>query len=523
MAISNQNREELIRQLAKTHYDVIIVGGGITGARLLYDLQSRGMRVLLVEKNDFANNQSSQFEVIAEQEQLSGKEKKRFTQELQYLERNLPTRTNFMTFLNIHNRYGVTDSLTDRIKGTFKPRLHPTSKVLSRKEVVAEHPHLELTDDVKIEQVSVPVIDPVRITLDILKSAHEMGADVINYQKVTDFIYQDQMIRGVRLEDQMTGEEAVIQSRMVINATGRDINELHQLATFTNKNFIHFLSMRSGQWMIKKEALTLGCALSIQGDLQMYPITLVPMENVWVLTVKEPFHMGESAKYSTSESMFNRALDLITHRCPAFNVTYQDVFEGKSINQIDFSHHQKIANDMYVTDTGLISTLGVPFIYARSHAENIGDVVSKRFKKEAGILYQTSETKTRMIQKDISGTKLEINEQKDPRFWSVVDQLGLSLNEINKYQAKINQTAMTSMPEYLSLALLYTLEHEGIYKPTDFLFRRLRLVMVNTPLSLEEIDELFAFFTYHLAWTKEERSYYERDCRFWLKQLQVIQ
>ncbi len=52
-------RSENLLKASFEHFDVIIIGGGITGAGIALDAASRGMKVLLLEKNDFAGGTSS--------------------------------------------------------------------------------------------------------------------------------------------------------------------------------------------------------------------------------------------------------------------------------------------------------------------------------------------------------------------------------------------------------------------------------------------------------------------------------
>ena len=53
------DRENTLKELTSKEFDVLIVGGGITGAGIALDAASRGMSVALVEKNDFASGTSS--------------------------------------------------------------------------------------------------------------------------------------------------------------------------------------------------------------------------------------------------------------------------------------------------------------------------------------------------------------------------------------------------------------------------------------------------------------------------------
>ena len=57
--LSAPERAEAISQIQKEEYDILIIGGGITGAGILLDATTRGLKALLVEKNDFASGTSS--------------------------------------------------------------------------------------------------------------------------------------------------------------------------------------------------------------------------------------------------------------------------------------------------------------------------------------------------------------------------------------------------------------------------------------------------------------------------------
>ena len=59
LPFSNLKRSDSLSTLKKTTYDLVVIGGGITGAGILLDAASRGMKTLLLEKGDFASGTSS--------------------------------------------------------------------------------------------------------------------------------------------------------------------------------------------------------------------------------------------------------------------------------------------------------------------------------------------------------------------------------------------------------------------------------------------------------------------------------
>ncbi|MDP7197777.1 MAG: FAD-dependent oxidoreductase, partial [SAR202 cluster bacterium] len=56
---SSKNRDKLKLQLTSIHFDLIVIGGGITGSGVCLDAVARGMKVCLIEMNDFASGTSS--------------------------------------------------------------------------------------------------------------------------------------------------------------------------------------------------------------------------------------------------------------------------------------------------------------------------------------------------------------------------------------------------------------------------------------------------------------------------------
>src|SRR5689334_2713796 len=59
MNFSSQSRNELIQRLKSESFDLVVIGGGITGAGIALDAASRGLKTALIEKNDFAFGTSS--------------------------------------------------------------------------------------------------------------------------------------------------------------------------------------------------------------------------------------------------------------------------------------------------------------------------------------------------------------------------------------------------------------------------------------------------------------------------------
>lgn len=220
-------------------YDIIVIGGGITGAAVAYEAASRGLSVAMVEKGDFGAATSSatsklihgglrylaNFEIGIVRESL---------RERRILENIAP---NFVypipfivpTYKNSKDNQWILETamiiydLLSYDKGFTWDRTKriPQHRHLSRNRV------LDLEPVVKAERLTGGImfydcasIIPERLTLAFIKSAVKFGAVVSNYSKVEDFTRETGKITGVVVRDLLNGKTVEIRGKMTINCAG---------------------------------------------------------------------------------------------------------------------------------------------------------------------------------------------------------------------------------------------------------------------------------------------------------------
>ncbi|WP_051208646.1 glycerol-3-phosphate dehydrogenase/oxidase [Propionicicella superfundia] len=213
-----------------TEFDLIVVGGGVTGAACARDAALRGLRVLLLEKDDFAAGTSSrssklihgglryletyQFQLVAE----SLRERELTLRLAPHLTRVDP----FLYLVYDGDSYGLgmlNFALTfyDAASGQWRKRRH---HMLSAQKVLEREPHLDphglrgggLYYDV--------LTDDARFTLDIAKGAAEQGAVLVNHVRVDGLLREGEHVTGVLGVDELTGQAVTFRGRTVVNATG---------------------------------------------------------------------------------------------------------------------------------------------------------------------------------------------------------------------------------------------------------------------------------------------------------------
>jgi glycerol-3-phosphate dehydrogenase len=225
-------------RLADETFDVLVIGGGITGAGVAREAALRGLSVALVEARDFASGTSSRSSKLIHgglrylQQGEIGLVREAAT-ERKSLRRIAPHRTAVARmFLPVHGRtsaavYKLRVGLALYEKLATVP-VGEHHRVLGRREALAAEPHL--TPDRLQGAIVYPEYqtDDARLVLDTLKSAHHAGAVIANYVRVTE-LGPSKAPRVVTVHDEEGRLAFDIRARGVVNAGGPWVDELRRL------------------------------------------------------------------------------------------------------------------------------------------------------------------------------------------------------------------------------------------------------------------------------------------------------
>ncbi len=237
-AFSHRTREVNLKRMQREEFDLAVIGGGITGAAIARDAALRGMKVALIEKGDFASGTSSKsskmihgglrylkhLDISLVKESLSEREK------LLYLAPHLvhpapyliPIYSGWKGRLELHLGLFGYDLLAG---GSSLPR----HRELSAEEVLQEEPLLRKENLSRGFIYYDCLVNDARLTLSIVKSAHEHGAVLANYTQAIGLNTDKQPFKEVQLREVMTGKQSVLHTRVVVVAVGSWTSELFQL------------------------------------------------------------------------------------------------------------------------------------------------------------------------------------------------------------------------------------------------------------------------------------------------------
>lgn len=236
MTVGGSARAEALARLRSERFDVLVIGGGITGAGIALDAASRGLRTALIERNDIASGTSSrssklihgglrylrqyEFGLVAE----GLRERQRLLRNAPHLVHTLPF--TFPVIVGAKRRTArATAALAaiglwcyDALGGWRVGTVH---RRISVAEAQRRIPDLNPERVVHAFSYLDAQADDARLTLAITATAAiEYGVPVANYLEATALRYDGDQVVGITARDGITDETFAIDAQVVINATG---------------------------------------------------------------------------------------------------------------------------------------------------------------------------------------------------------------------------------------------------------------------------------------------------------------
>ena len=238
--LSPEKRQADLDRLAEEHFDVVVIGGGVTGAGAALDAASRGLSVALVEQRDWASGTSSRSSKLIHGglrylEQFDfGLVREALREQTLLLTRLCPHLVRPTPFL-----YPLTHPVWERVyigAGVLTydliagRRALPRHRHRTRAGALRRFPGLKASTLCGAIEYFDAQVDDARHTLALVRSASLHGAAVASSARAIGFVESGNRVTGVRVRDLEHGREIDIRSRQVVNATGVWTDEVQSLA-----------------------------------------------------------------------------------------------------------------------------------------------------------------------------------------------------------------------------------------------------------------------------------------------------
>jgi len=240
-------RKEQLDRLKEEQFDLLVIGGGCVGSGVALDAQTRGLKVAVVERDDFAAGTSGrstklihggvrylenafknldygQYKLVRE----ALAERSHMLRAAPYIARAVPIMVPLEKWWTVPYYY-VGTKVYDLVAGDSIGV--PRSMFLSKEQAIYNFPMLNSN---KLSGAIVYYdgqMNDTRYSLMVMLTAVQAGATVANYLNCEQFLKDDKgTIKGARVKDMETGEEFNIRAKAVVNATGPFSDTVRRMA-----------------------------------------------------------------------------------------------------------------------------------------------------------------------------------------------------------------------------------------------------------------------------------------------------
>jgi glycerol-3-phosphate dehydrogenase len=490
-------RKEILSKLANQPYDLIVVGGGITGAGIALDAASRGLKTALVEKNDFAFGTSSRSTKLIHGglrylKQLEFGLVKEVGSERAVVHRLAPHLVvPEKMLLPLSEKKGLGYWLTsiglkvyDWLAGV-KPE--DQRRMLTKLQTLKSEPLLK-KDDVKGGAIYAEYrTDDARLTIEIVKAAVTHGAEILSYAEAFDFVYNGDQVAGIKVRDGISGEEFVMQSKVVVSAAGPWVDELREINKSKTGKRLH---LTKGVHIVVAHA-RFPVRQAIYFDVEDgRMIFAIPRGRTTYIGTTDTTYSGDKDRVFTTRDDAQYLIAAVNSTFPSVKLSLDDIEsswaglrpliheDGKSASELSRK------DEIFESGSGLISIAGGKLTGYRKMAERVVNLVIKKHFDDRNFepcrtdrikLAGSAFSSAKDVKKFAQGISVKLGTSGTPAAASyLVENFGMQGDDILSRVGTFN----ASQPELalLKAQLSFCIQHEMVCNLQDFFVRRTGLI-----------------------------------------------
>ncbi|MFJ1759144.1 glycerol-3-phosphate dehydrogenase [Amycolatopsis sp. NPDC088138] len=491
-------RAETLRKLAREEVDVLVVGGGVTGAGAALDAASRGLSVALVEARDFAAGTSSRSSKLIHGglrylEQLDFKLVREALKErgllLQTLAPHLVRPVKFLVPLT-HRVWergyiGAGVTLYDTLGGA---RALPRHRHLSKRGAFKVAP--ALADDALVGAIQYydAQVDDARHTMTIARTAAEQGASVLTRARVTSLLRDGERVIGAKVVDRESGVEFEIRARTVLAATGVWSDDMSEAAGIPAPFTVR--ASKGIHLVVPREKIDLDTGLILRTEKSV--LFVIPWGKHWLVGTTDTEWDLDREHPAASRADVDYVLQHLNAvlRTPVTHEDIEGVYAGlrpllaaKAAATTKLSREHAVAHPV----PGLVIVAGGKYTTYRVMAADAVDVAVEEIDRPTppswtdrlpivGAAGYHELWDGRFALASRAGLPVARIEHLLGRYGSAIEDVLASVAERPELGAPLPGAA-----EYLKAEVVYAVSHEGALHLEDVLTRRTRI-------SIEERD-----------------------------------
>lgn len=408
-------RRDLTALVGRT-FDVVVVGGGVSGAAIAWDAAQRGLSVALVERGDFGGATSANslkvvhggirylqhLDVARVRE--SSRERSAWLRIAPHLVRPLPVLVPAFGHgprgpEALSAAFAVLEALTcDRNRGIRDPaRRIPRARLLSRREAGARCPELDGADLTGAGLFwDGQLCNPPRLVWELVRSAVRAGAVAGNYCEAQRLLRRGSRVVGVSVQDRLGRVGFDLHGRIVVNAAGPFAEELYVRTGLRRARRVPLsrdMALVIRRPLVRTHALAVQTghrdpdALLSRGDRHLF---IVPWREVTLIGVHSAVFSGDPSALAVTEAEVAAFLQEIDLAVPAWRLTRDDVavvhagllpIESGALRRanVSFGKRSHLADNARTDGIdGLVTVIANRFTIARGLAQRAVDLVFRK-------------------------------------------------------------------------------------------------------------------------------------------------
>lgn len=507
---SLRTRNKTLKAAASDTFDLIIIGGGITGAGIALDAATRGLKTILFEKRDFASGTSSRstklihgglrylehmdFAMVHEGLLERGKLLKTAPHLAEPFPFVIPiysdSKRNYTHPLMM--RTGLI--LYDLFAGKYRFGKH---RKLTKQEALEMAPKLDPQGLKGAFLYYDALTDDSRLVIDVIKAAHEHGAHFANYARIAGFLKNDsRQICGVRFRDELSGDILEARGHVVINATGVWMDDVINLNGNNSKNTKTVRPSKGVHLTVSADKLPVQSAFLIPASVGHRFYFVVPWEGRVNIGTTDTDYKDSKDHPHVDINEIDEILEAINAYFPEAELKHSDVIscwaglrpliaDPNATKTTDVSRKE----ELFEAEDGLISISGGKLTTYRKMAENAVNLASKKLRQQFNVNAGKSQTSDIQISgggipRDEIHKKIEALVKVESLDKDIIKHLAFTYgSNVDKviaisHESEILRCRLSSELPHIAAEIVYAVRSEMAITLSDALTRRMRMAML---------------------------------------------
>lgn len=526
-----QERAQAWKELTEREFDVLVIGGGVTGAGTALDAATRGLRVGLVEARDWASGTSS-------------RSSKLFHGGLRYLEQlnfslvaeALKERELMLTTIAPHLVHPVPFLYPLSHRGWERPyvaagltmydqmggaRSVPRQKHLTKGGALNLFPGLKGDAMVGAVRYFDAQADDARHTMTVIRTAARYGAVVRNSTEVVEILKEADRVVGAVVRDVETGETATVRAKVVVNATGVWTDDIQKMTG--GRGRFRVRASKGVHILVNRDRIAGEVGLILRTEKSV--LFVIPWDQHWIIgTTDTDWHLDLAHPAATAEDIeyllehVNKALATPLTRDDIVGVYagLRPLLAGESEDTSQLSREHAVARSA----PGLVSIAGGKYTTYRVMAKDAVDACVA----DLGDLRESTTERVPLVGADgyaaMKNLTKELGLETGLPEWRVEHLLNRYGSQLHEVLALCEQDPslkepVTNAETYLRAELAYAVTHEGALHLPDVLARRTRMSIDTKHRGVDAAQETADIMAPLLGWDEatkqaEVTAYQER-------------